>query len=198
MSRNYNNRQERRRGGGLRCLGCLVGIVWIVLLGLVGYRYFIQPQLSAFIGRQLAERAPSNTVNDQISQQGQQALPTVVAALPSGELRISQDRANEFLAARGGSFGPIDSINIRFVSGEVQADITAVGTTSTARMGLAVQNGRIIAVNPQLDGILGQFINLADLTGTFEQQLNDQLAAQGRRVSDVRIDPGELVLTVTE
>ena len=85
---------------------------------------------------------------------------------------------------------------MRFVPDKVQADLRALGTTSTARMGLAVQNGRIIAVNPRLDGPLGQVIALGDLTSSLERQLNDQLATQGRRVTDVRVNQGELVITI--
>jgi hypothetical protein len=77
----------------------------------------------------------------------------------------------------------------------VQADLKALGTTSTAKLGLAVQNGRIIAVDPQLDGPLGRVVSLPSLTGALERQLNDQLALQGRRITDVRVDQGEIVIT---
>jgi uncharacterized lipoprotein YajG len=63
-------------------------------------------------------------------------------------------------------------------------------------MGLAVQDGRIITVNPQLDGPLNQLIALPDLTRALEKQLNDQLAAQGRRVTNVRVEQGALVVTI--
>jgi len=63
-------------------------------------------------------------------------------------------------------------------------------------MGVAIQNGRIIAVDPQLDGPLGQLIALPDLTRALEQQLNDQLAAQGRRVTNARVEQGALIMTI--
>jgi hypothetical protein len=188
--------QRRRRGNG--CLLWLVALVWILLLAVLAYRFWLRPQVSQYIGQQIGSqlREPAGEqAGQQIEQGAAAALPTVVAALPSGELRVSEAQANEYLAARGG-FGPIDSTTVRFVENEVQADLRALGTTSTARMGLAVQNGRIIAVNPRLDGPLGQVIALEDLTGSLENQLNDQLALQGRRVTDVRVGPGELVITI--
>jgi hypothetical protein len=111
-------------------------------------------------------------------------------------LRVTEAQANAYLAERADSLKPLDSATIRFVPNEVQADLRAVGTTSTARMGLAVQDGRIIAVDPQLDGPLGQFIALPDLTRSLEQQLNDQLSAQGRRVTDVRVEQGALIVII--
>jgi hypothetical protein len=120
----------------------------------------------------------------------------MVAALPSGELRVTNEQANAYLAERAASLKPIDSATVRFVPDEVQVDLQAAGLASTARMGLAVQNGRIIAVDPKLDGPLGQFIALPDLTRALEQQLNDQLAAQGRRITAARVEQGALVVTI--
>jgi hypothetical protein len=198
MSYRYERRTERRRSRN-GCLAILVVLVWIVLLAVLAYRYWLRPQVSQYVGRQIAEQvgAPNSTqVNQQIEQGAAAVLPTAVAALPSGELRITEEEANAYMAARIASLKPLDSATIHFVPNEVQADLRAIGTTSTARMGLAVQDGRIIAVNPQLDGPLGQVIALPDLTRSLEQQLNNQLAAQGRRVTNVRVEQGAIVVTI--
>ncbi len=63
-------------------------------------------------------------------------------------------------------------------------------------MGLAVQDGRIIALSARIDGPLGQVISLPELTKALEQQFNDLLAQQGRRATDIRVEQGELVLTI--
>jgi hypothetical protein len=194
----YERRPERRRGRN-GCLVWLVALVWIILLAVVAYRYWLRPQISQYVGRQIAEQvggsgAPS--VGQQIEQGAAATLPTAVAALPSGELRITEQQANQYLAARADSLRPLDSATIRFVPNEIQADLQAMGTTSTAHMQLAVQDGRIIAVDPQLDGPLSQVIALPDLTRALEKQLNDQLAAQGRRVTNVRIEQGAMIVTI--
>jgi hypothetical protein len=184
--------RRRRRGNG--CLIWLVALIWILLLAVLAYRFWLRPQISEYIGSQIGSQL-REPANQQVEQGAAAALPTVVAALPPGEIRIGEDQANQYLASRG-AFGPVESTTVRFVDNEVEADLRAFGTTSTARLGLAIQNGRIIAVNPRLDGPLGQVIALEDLTRSLENQLNDQLAAQGRRVTDVRVGAGELVLTV--
>jgi hypothetical protein len=179
--------------------------VWIILLAVIGYRYWLRPQVSQYVGRQIAERVgvagglagdTTPAPQQQIEQGAAQVLPTAVAALPSGELRVTDAQANAYLAERAASLKPIDSATVRFVPDEVQVDLGAAGFSSTARMGIEVQNGRLVATNPQLDGPLGQFIALPDLTRALEQQLNDQLAAQGRRVTAARVEQGELVVTI--
>ena len=188
-------RRNRRRG----CLVWLVVLVWGLLLLLLAYRYWVQPQISRYIGEQIAEQVRAQIgqqAGQQLEEGMQNALPTVVAALPSGEMRITEDEANAYFAANAAQLRPIDSVRVRFLTNEVQADIGAMGTTSTARLSLAVQNGRIIAIDPRLDGPLGQVISLPDLTKGLEQQFNDMLAQQGRRATDVRLEPGLLIITI--
>jgi len=191
--------QRRKRNG---CLIWLVALIWIALLAVLGYRYWLRPQVSQYVGRQIADQVgaagggQAGTPQQQIEQGAAQALPTALAALPSGELRVTDEQANAYLADRASSLKPIDSATVHFVPDEVQVELRAMGLSSTARMGLAVQNGRIIAVDPKLDGALGQFIALPDLTRALEQQLNDQLAAQGRRITAARVEQGALVVTI--
>ncbi|HJZ49346.1 MAG TPA: hypothetical protein VKE41_19350 [Roseiflexaceae bacterium] len=200
-------RQERyyRRRNRNGCLALLVALVWIILLAVVGYRYWLRPQVSEYVGRQIGQQVgaanagPNSNAGQpqqQIEQGAAQALPTAVAALPSGVLRVTEDQANTYLAEHAASLKPIESATVHFVPDEIQVDLRAAGISSTARMGVAVQNGRIIAVEPRLDGPLGQLIALPDLAHALEQQLNGQLAAQGRRVTDARVEQGALIVTI--
>jgi hypothetical protein len=200
MSYRYERRSPERRRSRVGCLAWLVALVWIVLLGLLAYRYWVRPQISSYIGSQIAEQlgGQDGAVERQVQEGAQQALPTVVAALPSGELRISEAEANAYFAAHTDAFRPVESVTVRFVPDEVQADLRALGSTSTARLGLVAQNGRIVARNPRIDGPLDQVVSLADLTAVLERQFNDQLATQGRRATNVQIEQGALVITIEE
>ena len=205
MSYRNERRREPRRRSRNGCLALMVVLVWIILLAVIGYRYWLRPQISQYVGRQIAEQvgpggsgqsSDATAPQQQIEQGAAQVLPTAVAALPSGELRVTDEQANAYLAERADSLKPIESATVRFVPDEVQVDLRAAGFSSTARMGVAIQNGRIIAVDPQLDGPLSQLIALPDLTRALEQQLNDQLAAQGRRVTNARVEQGALIMTI--
>ena len=196
--RRTNYPRERRRGVG--CLAWLVALVWIVLLAILAYRFFLRDQISQYIGEQVASRIESRSEGQaarQLQTSMAAGLPTAIAALPSGEIRITEAQANDYIAAHLESLRPLDAATVHFVPNQVQADIQAVGTTSTASMGLAVQDGRIIAVDPKIDGVLGQVISADTLAKSIEQQINDQLAAQGRRVTNVRIEQGALVVTIS-
>jgi hypothetical protein len=200
-----NERRLGRRRNRNGCLALLVALIWIILLAVVGYRYWLRPQVSQYVGRQIAEQVGAagagqgsngTPPQQQIEQGAAQVLPTALAALPSGELRVTDEQANAYLAERASSLKPLDSATVHFVPDQVQVDLQAAGLSSTARMGVDVQNGRIVAVDPKLDGPLGQFIALTDLTHALEQRLNDQLAAQGRRITAARVEQGALVVTI--
>jgi hypothetical protein len=194
-------RHERRRGRG-GCLAWLVALVWILLLVVLAYRFLFQQQISQYIGQRIGEQlrgsgeAQPGPIGEQIEQGAQAGLPTAIAALPSGELRLTEAEANNYLTANAESLRPIESATVRFIPGEVQADVRAMSTTSTIRTGLAVRDGRIIAVEPRIEGLLGQLISADELTRSLEQQINDQLAVQGRRVTDVRIEQGAVIVVI--
>ncbi len=187
-------RPERRRNG---CLLWAVILVWIVLLAVLGYRAFLQPRVSQELGRQVGQQIeqPAPPASGAPAPPGG-ALPTVVAALPSGELRLEEAQVNQYLSDHAAALYPAEAVTVRFVPGQVIAQVRALGTTSTARVGLVAQNGRVAVVNPQLDGLLAQFISLSELSRPIEQQLNDQLAAQGRRVTDIQIESGVIVVKI--
>ncbi|MDZ4718226.1 MAG: hypothetical protein SH847_07110 [Roseiflexaceae bacterium] len=199
-----------QRGGFNGCLVWVVVLIWLVLGALLAYQYWLRPQLSQQIGRQISEQlangaAPTIPAGETrpsqpgaISPTGIAAgvLPTLVASLPSGPVRITEAQANAYIAANTEKLRPIESATLRFVPGEIQVDLGAFGVTSMARMSVAIQAGKIVAIDPRVDGPLANLIDLRDLITPLEQQLNDELAAQGRRVTDVRIDQGEMVFTV--
>lgn len=208
MSYRHERLQPRRRRR-LGCLSCLVAIVWIVLLGGLAYNFLLRRQVSEYIGQLMGQQLRSSIAEQadappaqqspeqqQLQQGAQEILPTAVAALPSGELRLTEAEANNYLLTYADRLKPIDAATIRFVPGEIQISLQALRTTSTARMSLAAQNGRLIAVDPQIDGILGRLIALDDLVQPLVRQFNDQMALQNRRVTDVRIEQGELIVTI--
>src|SRR5204863_259068 len=51
-----NERRLGRRRNRNGCLALLVALIWIILLAVVGYRYWLRPQVSQYVGRQIAEQ----------------------------------------------------------------------------------------------------------------------------------------------
>lgn len=190
-------RAQRRRGVG--CLLWAVAAVWILLALVLGYRYFVAPRVSQLLAEQingeLAGTPPPGGAT-QPAEPGSGAVSGAIAALSSGEVRLSEAEINTFIADHAESLRPLDSATVRLTNGEVQATVRVFGLSSTVTTGLAVQNGRIITVNPRIDGPLSSVVSLPDLTGALERQINDQFSAQGRRLSDIRIEEGEIIVKV--
>lgn len=193
MTRYYRpvQRQPRRRRG-IACLGWITALIWLFVALVAAYLFVLRPSLSRTVGEQAVHRLDVDGTLD-----GGGVLPTLVATLPSGEMRISEQEINAYLLAHTDLLAPIEQTTVRLVSGGLEVDIRAFGLDGTARMGVALQNGRVIALDPRLDGPLGQLVSLSDLLAPVEQRLNELLEAQGRRVTDLRIEPGELIVTVT-
>lgn len=196
MSYRYSRTPSRRPREGRGCLGALAWFGVIVLMLLAGYGLLARPAISAYIGERAAERfgAPSGGPGGQIAEQAGAVLPGAVAALPPGELVLTEQDANAFVAASPAALAPLERVQLRFTGGRAIADVGAYGLSGVASAGFAAQDGRLIVVDPQLDGPLGLALSGSELAGALADRLNAELAAQGRSVSDVRVEEGRLVL----
>jgi hypothetical protein len=173
-------RNERRRGG----CGCIfVGLLLLVLLAGGVYLFGVRPLLS-------------RTAETQLERQIEQNAPTVVGALPTGTLTISDQEVNSFIAANPESLQPLDSATVSFTPGLISAELRAFGTSSTATTGLAVVDGRLVAVNPTISGPVGTLVSAETIGRALTEQLNQQLVAQNKRASDVRVEQGQLVIVI--
>src|SRR5689334_2939440 len=110
MSYRYERRRNERRSNN-GCLKALVALVWIILLGVLAYRLWLRPQVSQYVGRQIADQIGAGN-GGAAGQSAQEGLPTAIAALPAGELRVTEAQANDYLSARAGSLKPIDSVTL--------------------------------------------------------------------------------------
>jgi hypothetical protein len=181
--------------------------VLVVLLFEV-YIHMARPAISSFLGEQVAVRlglpadAPTTdqpgAFEEQIVGQAQQSLPTAIAALPSGELRVTDAQANAYLAANMEALDPVEGVQVQFVPGQVQADVRVFGTVSQVRAGLAVQDGRATLIDPQIEGPLGAFVSIEEIVRPLERQINSLLLNKGQRLESGRIEQGEVVVYIEQ
>ncbi|HMO57044.1 MAG TPA: hypothetical protein PKA05_04740 [Roseiflexaceae bacterium] len=167
-------RPQRRNG----CLVALVLLIWVAVGLVVAYQFLVRPQISRQVGREVTER---------VDQRGRGMLPTVIAALPEGEVQVQAIQINSYIAANLADLAPLEAAEVRFAPGRIIADIRAFGFDARATMGAAIINGRIVAVDPQLDGPLAQLISIEELLVPIEAALNDELMAQGRTYTSIEI-----------
>jgi hypothetical protein len=180
----------------------------LALLLVGGYLYLARPSISSFLGEQVAIRlglpaVPAGTsqpgaVEEQIVGQAQQTLPTAIAALPSGELRVTDAQANAYLAANMAALDPIEEVRVQFVPGQVHANVHVFGTVSQITAGMAVQDGRATLIDPQIDGPLATFVSIEEIVRPLERQINDLLRNQGQRLEAGRIEQGEVIVYIEQ
>lgn len=198
MSYRYSRAPRRPRDSGRGCLGALAWFGVILLALIAFYGLLARPQISAYLGEQAATMlggpAPATTTNPEIPPQAGSALSGAVAALPNGELVITEADVNGYIAANPQALAPIDSASLRFTGGQALVDLRAYGISGTASAGLDAQDGRIVVVNPQLDGPLGLALSGQEIAAAITNRLNAELASQGRRVESLRVEEGRLVL----
>lgn len=120
----------------------------------------------------------------------------LVAALPRGRIEVTEDEANGYLAANPEAIAPLDSVHLRFVPGQILVTVRAFGMTSEASAAVRADEGRIVVVDPKLDGPLGLVLSPAQLVAPLEAQLNAALAEQGQQVRDVQIEQGKMIVVI--
>jgi hypothetical protein len=199
MSYRYERYRERPRSRGRSCLISLTVLIWLLVLGFVAVRFYVRPSLTSYVNRQVAESInPQIPADDNPGAALRESLAQVPigVSVPPGEIRISENQANAYLAAYQQRLGGIDGLELRFVPDEVQAVISVSGISSTARARPEVRDGQIVAVDPQLDPPLGLILSMDDLLNAFQSRINAEIAAQGRRVKAIQVVEDAAVITI--
>jgi hypothetical protein len=200
----YSERRAPRRRNG--CLQAFFALVFVGCLAVLIYAFALRPALTRAVADQIAGgpvptlmpagQAPGQA-EAQVVEQAEGVLPDAVAALPAGELVISEDDVNGFLAARPEAVAPLDQVSLAFTPGAVQAEIAAYGVSSSATVGLAAQDGQVVVTSVSVEPPLAYVLSGSELAATLAERLNAELAAQGRRVEQLRVEQDQIVLVVT-
>lgn len=220
MRHRRRSRRPVQRRRSCLSLPVLIGVLLLILVE--GYIFMVRPQISSYIGQQVSTRLylPLSVVGrlleEQLPQQAEplvqvaptspaeqpQATPVPQAVQPetqplsSGSVRLTETQMNAYITANMASLEPVESLVIRLVPGQIQADVQVFGTQTRVVSGVTVQNGRVELVDPQMEGVLGLLVSMEDLTQPIEDQLNNQLLSQGYTIRDARIEQGQIVVLV--
>jgi hypothetical protein len=102
--------------------------------------------------------------------------------------QFTEAEVNRYFLAILPLLKPVEGMQLRFVPGQVQAEVRAYGVSGTVYSGLAVRDGRIVTVNPQVYGFLGWFVSGATAAPYLERQINTFANPYGTYlVTDVQV-----------
>ncbi|MGB9632694.1 MAG: hypothetical protein ACPL8I_05170 [Chloroflexaceae bacterium] len=186
--------QPARDAGARR--GCLRGcaaLLFVAALLLLVYTFGLRPMLSRAVADQIAPLSAATAV----AAGGGRLdglLPGAIAALPPGEVVLTEERANDFLAARPDAIAPLEAARLSFNDGRASATISAYGVSSAASVTLAADQGRLVVTSARLEPPLAYVLSADELACLLVERLNAELTAQGRRIDEVRIEQGRLIL----
>jgi hypothetical protein len=202
----YAYRQQRSERGRPGCRNALFALIFVGCLAVLVYAFAVRPLLTRAVADELAGAPvptliPAQPVQPQaataVAGQADAVLPTALAALPAGELVVTEDEVNSFIASRPDAIQPLDSLSLRFTPGNVVAQISAYGVSSGATIGLAAQDGQVVVTSATVDAPLSYVLSGPDLARALADRLNAELTAQNRRVDDLRVEEGRLVLVTS-
>ncbi|HMQ29246.1 MAG TPA: hypothetical protein PKD53_00900 [Chloroflexaceae bacterium] len=132
-----------------------------------------------------------------VAPPSERSIQEIVAALPPGELVVTEQKLNEKIAPRVARMAPLERVEVHFVPGTVQVTLAVFGRVNLATAGLTISGNRVVVQNPRIEGPLGLLVSPADLVRPIEEELNDTLELADRQVHTVRIEQGQIVVTLS-
>lgn len=165
-------------------------LLFLLIFGVVaagGWILFLRP-------------AVHQSVDGEIQQGLQRAVGQIpfdaARAAPSGYiLPIPEDQMNTYLSQNSAALAPITSMQISLQPGVMVVTFQAYGFGSTVSLGLAVQDGKLIAQNVQVSGLLSWVETPQELTPRLNEALVQVTTNLGHQLGSVTIDEGVLKLT---
>ncbi len=173
----------KRRGPG----GCLLGLLALLII--------------AAIGGAFAWTVARPLVSDRVREELDRGIATQVAAIDApvlrspGQMTLTEDQINREIEAVAGSYDPVENVRVRILQEEIRVSFDLYGTTSTYRGGVAVKQGRIVVVDPELSGAAGQLLDADDVAEILETQLAALMERSNVTPTAVRLRDGQLTVT---
>jgi hypothetical protein len=184
----------KRRSWGFTCLITLVVLVFLLLALALGVLFYLKPRLSQGAGDTLGGQLDA-LIDEKLGQN----LEGVEGQVPAGfneQIVISEAEVNQYIQDHPQDIAPLDSVVVDFVAGEMRASVSAYGFSGTARSGVAASNGRIVLVDPTIDGPLAFVIDAQQLGQSLEARLNQELTSSNAQASAIEVQSDQIVATI--
>lgn len=152
-----------RRG----CLGCgiatLITLIILIIIGGAGWIFGLRPYLHTVAVTQLNQTLASAT----------QQIPPQIAQLPPGPLPVTETAVNNMIALNIAPSDPIQHAQAHLTTSGISLDFQLYGNACTITMVPKAQNGKLIATNVTVQGIIGLIMTPDELTTLLNQHFAD-------------------------
>lgn len=166
--------------------GWLLGCFGLLLIGAVAVAAAILLARPLIADR--IEESSSDAITEAI---GGVVLPNLIP----GTVVFREQDINRSLRANAEEYDPLESPRIRIRRSGFVATFTIYGVESTLTGDLKVRNGRIVIVDPKLDGVADRLLEVDDIALETEAALNDLLVRNNLRPIAITLADDTITIT---
>jgi len=178
-------RRRNRAGCVLGCLGVL--LVLILLLGAT-WIFALRPYVHDMAVTQM-DNAMTNAVNQ---------IPPIGLPIPPGTtLPVSEGVINTALTANVSASDPVQNPIVQITSNQVLLDFKLYGQDCTITTVPQMQDGKLVATNVTVSGIISLFLSPKDITTLLNSHVEDAQARINHRITQVHLADQEIDVTVS-
>lgn len=164
-------------------LGCL-GLLLILIVAAATVALVARPFLAERV-----EDSAGEAIGAALAQ------ATIAPDIGAGTVVITETDINRGLRARADEFDPVEDPRVQIRRNGIEATFSIYGFEGTLNGTLAVENGRIVIRNPELEGPADRVIDVGNIADDAENALNDLLVRNGVRPTAVTTADDTLTIT---
>ncbi len=177
-------RRRNRLGCVLGCLGTL--LVLILLLGAT-WIFALRPYIHDTAVTQM-DTMMTSVVNQ---------IPAVGLPVPPGTtVPISEDTVNAVLSNNIGSSDLVQGTSMQISANQILLDFKLYGQDCTITSIPQIQNGKLVATNVTVSGIIGLVLSPKDITTLLNSHFEDAQTRINHRITKVQLKDHEIDVTV--
>ncbi len=175
--------ERARRVGGSGPRRTLIALLLILIVGGAATWFAGRP----YVSQQIADNV-GGAIDDKLESMA--ALPVDVG----GRVTVVERDITSALRSSAGAYAPITDPRVALSRNGVRVTFTLYGAAHTLTGTLAVEDGRVVIVDPVLVGPASRLIDLPEVTAAAEEAIADMFARLGARPVSVKTSDDTLVI----
>jgi hypothetical protein len=164
--------------------GVLLGALAVLLM------FGVVAALGWFAGLPILKDQLHSQVNDAVSRQV--ASLGDLAMKQSGEVVVTEEELNESLRQHEKAYEPLKNATVRIDDGLITISVDAYGTSSTYTADAKIDKGKLVLIDPTVDGPAGQVLSADELAEIVEGQFNGLMSRFHRTPTAIRLRDGSI------